>query len=388
MDPSGRGQGICELIDIPLSEMDLYSSPHSRDENLLYHPDYDYYERDRNACRPSSCVDCGVKPYGPSGTGSGSGTSGGGDLYRPTTYRPESNYKPYPDQHAPPNRYRPPHETALDTYRPSSYDSRPSIYDGRPSVYDSKPPDYDRYDLSGPPPGNGFRPSYGSEDRYDVLKPIEISRPGYQEVIITSDPQFIPSKDYHPNPFKDHYRPDFIPIENYRPSHSRPNNPDTYLGPYRPPQYEPQYPSYLPSDGGGSYRPQPSRPEHYPPSSSGGGSSIYLDRDPPSYRKPTNNFIPYTIGQDNSWGSYGGSYGGSSYSKHSSNYWGLQNDVKRKDGPHFNYFELGGSNGAHGDNSIWSYPGSRYEASPDRYPYGMDKASYGNSWTRRPGPDG
>lgn len=399
LDPSGRGQGVCELIDVPLSEMDLYSSPHSHDENLLYHPDYDYYERDRNTCRPSACVDC-HKPYAPPSD----------DHFRPTTYRP---IYPVPDQHAPPNRYRPssPPDTSIDLYRPSGYDGRPSAYDhgGRPPLgyggYDNKPPDYDRYDVSGPPSSGNFRPpsgpSYGSEvDRYDTYKPIEISRPGYQEVILTSAHGYDqPPKNYHSKPFKDHYgRPDFIPIESYRPQYYRPASSssadNSYLGPYRPPEFEGR----------------PQRPDRFPPV---GSSSIYLDRDPPPqqpsahhqsthYRKSP--YAPYSIGEDKSWGSYGGSYGGSSYSKYSSNYWGLENEIKRKDGPHFNYFELGGmpNGGQHGDNSVWSYPGSRYDSvggggggagaggGGDSHSF-MDKIHYGslgNLWTRRPGQDG
>lgn len=38
LDPSGHG--ICELIDVPLAEMDIYSSSSRRDENLIFHPDY------------------------------------------------------------------------------------------------------------------------------------------------------------------------------------------------------------------------------------------------------------------------------------------------------------------------------------------------------------
>lgn len=140
LDPSGQGQGICELIDVPLAEMDIYSSPSRRDENLIFHPDYDYYERDRNACRPSFCKDCGSgslggKPYLPRP-----------DSHPPTKYYPEpppsvysddgdrhsddrdhtphSGGKPYlptpPDYNTPPTTYRP-----IDNFKPFS-DSRPS----------------------------------------------------------------------------------------------------------------------------------------------------------------------------------------------------------------------------------------------------------------------
>lgn len=143
LDPTGQGQGICELIDVPLSEMDLYSSPSRRDEVLLYHPDYDYYERDRNACRPSLCKDC--KPYIPrpepptkyfpepppssySSDDRDHGPHSGGKPYlpagpdytQPTTYRPPiDNYKPYSDSRPPydagndhhsSDRFKPPYE--------------------------------------------------------------------------------------------------------------------------------------------------------------------------------------------------------------------------------------------------------------------------------------
>ncbi|RZC35297.1 uncharacterized protein BDFB_009064, partial [Asbolus verrucosus] len=42
LDPTGRGKGECELLDTPLSHLDI-----GRD--LYPDPDYDYYERDRNA---------------------------------------------------------------------------------------------------------------------------------------------------------------------------------------------------------------------------------------------------------------------------------------------------------------------------------------------------
>lgn len=460
--------------------MDLYSSKHGRDENLLYHPDYDYYERDRNTCRPSPCTNCEEKPYGPAATAP--------DSFRPTTYRPPIDRPPVPQPYAPegpPPFYRP--EPDADKYRPSSshhsrppsyeidrptYDRPPASYDrpstsdwdrpyggDRPSGYDrpsssydrppfdrpsggsaydrpydrpvsgsgaydrpplpsssfdSKPPDYDRYDVSGPGSGGSFRPpspAYGGDvDRYDSYKPIEISRPGYQEIILTTDRHgYDTPKDFHSNPFKNRYtRPEYIPIEEYRPSaggsvvgpstyhQQRPSSDgNSYLGPYRPPaDYEPSYqrPSRPSSVDHHHHHHPPSSPNRFP------SSSLYLDRDPPpgrptigdggrppsSYSKPSTQLIPYSIGEDNSWGSYGGTYGGgSTYSKYSSNYWGLQNDIKRKDDHRFNYFELGGYGGG-GDNSVWNYPGSRYDDRRDKNQY----ASLGSSWTRRPGQDG
>lgn len=392
LDPSGRGQGICELMDVPLTKMDLYTNGPNREENLVFHPDYDYYERDRNACRPSNCRDCVEKPSELTGS----------DYFRPTTYRPDANYKPHPPSNidstgygSPPDRYRPP-ITAIDKYRPPqeydsrppSYDSRPPTYDSRPHpyegsrpVYESRPPDYDRYDIESGPftsPGGSFRPvSYGGGDvdRYD-FKPIEVSRPGYQEVIIPPNHGYEPQGDSRPHPYRDHHnRPDFIPYESYRPEHRPTSSGGEYHGPYRPEFVQP----YGPFED----RPPPPRPDRFPPSG-------YLDREPISGHKKPAGYLP--IGAENPWGSYGGTYGGSSYSKYSSDYWGLRNEIKRNDGHHFNYFELGGSK--HGpylpsENSIWNYPGSQYN-NPDRHSY-RDKINYNGLatlWTRRPGQDG
>ncbi|KAF5304804.1 hypothetical protein FQR65_LT07821 [Abscondita terminalis] len=59
LDPTGRGQGDCELIDLPLSRLDIR-------RDVISDADYDYYERDRNSDAP----DCkGVRYYGSYSTG-------------------------------------------------------------------------------------------------------------------------------------------------------------------------------------------------------------------------------------------------------------------------------------------------------------------------------
>lgn len=152
LDPSGQGQGICELIDVPLAEMDLYSSPSRRDEVLLFHPDYDYYERDRNACRPSFCKDCG------------SGSNGKPYLSRPesppppppTKYFPESPPSSYSDDREPPQHSggkpylptSPDYNTQPTTYRP--IDSFKPYSDSRPT-YESSGGDYHSSDRFQPP---------------------------------------------------------------------------------------------------------------------------------------------------------------------------------------------------------------------------------------------
>lgn len=401
LDPSGRGQGICELIEVPLTQMDIYSSPSRRDENLLYHPDYDYYERDRNACRPSLCKDCGSnegsagKPYLPEGppiyTGSGGskpyypesqhGFTGGKPYLpsppppdynqRPTTYRPIDNYKPYPESRpppvvhssagydSPPDRFRPPYDTAIDKYRPPSYDSHHSYEHRPPPNYEHRPPpqsyEYDHYDIHSyrPPP----RPSY-ELDRYDIVKPID--RPDYSEITIYHD--------HHYN------RPAHFSPSSYHDDHPHPTG--EYLGPYNKPPYEPSHSTF-------GYRPRKpiSAPVHN-----------YLDREReiPPYRKPSKPFVPYTINKDNnSVASYGGSYGGS-YNQQSTDYWGLSNHIHRQD-QNFNYFNLGGTKFNPNENSVLSYPGSRYDEHHQHHHHqedDKDRKYYGSLWTRRPGPDG
>ncbi|KAK4885792.1 hypothetical protein RN001_002063 [Aquatica leii] len=54
LDPTGRGQGDCELIDLPLSRLDIR-------RDVIGDADYDYYERDRNSEVPN-CK--GTRYYG------------------------------------------------------------------------------------------------------------------------------------------------------------------------------------------------------------------------------------------------------------------------------------------------------------------------------------
>ncbi|CAD7077828.1 unnamed protein product [Hermetia illucens] len=339
LDPSGHGQGDCELIEVPLAQMDLYSSPRNRDSNLLRHPDYDYYERDRNApssCRPS-CNDCGSKPFSPV------------DYYRPDP-------KPYPGEPFPPSSppsgpsgygprpdyFRPGQDTAIDKYRPP----RP-IYEPRPPPPPRPPTDYQHhYEGS-----ISSHSSYGSEyhgtsfgggfiDRYDIERPDDYPRPSRWEVQLPTSS----GSGYEVH-------------ENYRP-------------PYRP---------------GSDYSPYREPDRYFPPSSS---SYEYSGRDRSRY-DTSSRFVPYLIGDNGSWGSYGGSYGrgSSSYSKNI-DYWGLRGDNRRTDvGNRFNYFDLYGHDRDrfdYNDNFVWNY-GGKY-GHGDKYPP-RDRPNYGSQWTRRPGPD-
>lgn len=113
------------------------------------------------------------------------------------------------------------------------------------------------------------------------------------------------------------------------------------------------------------------------------------------------------IGQqeNTAWGMYGGTYGslsGSVSYRPQIDYWGLRNEIKRKDGPNFNYFELGpgeensvynrygGPMGPHGPTR---HGGGGYDH-PDNPQHGGDRRGYegqmnwGQMWTRRPGVEG
>lgn len=380
LDPSGHGQGDCELIEIPLSQMDLYSSANRRDSNLLRHPDYDYYERDRNApssCRRNVCQDCSKGPissnpiyFKPSSSGS-SGSGYGGDRDRD---RDRDHYRPPPP---PPG----PHSsTAVDHYRgPSgSYDHRPFSTDYHSSSHSSSSSS-SSYEIS----------SHGSGSGYFGHSP-----PSSFGDHSGSRPDYIDRHDYgRPEP-PPRYRPDrweTLPSSSgYDSSAYRPPRPETdRIDKYRP--------SYRPGgDFPSSYRPhEPSRPALPPPPPgppASGPSHNYLDRDGPGpgagggYKKPAK-FVPYLIGaEEPSWGSYGGSYGGSSkHRSSSSSYWSLSESQRRKDQHDFNYFELGSPHREppRESNAVLRYPGSSYD---NEYP--RRRNDYKQQWTRRPGPDG
>lgn len=406
LDHSGRGQGDCELIEVSLAKMDLYSSQHNRDSNLIPHPDYDYYERDRTSsnCR-SSCSDCGSA--------------------RPP---PPSNYRPQQQQ---PNndRYGRPEITALDKYRPQH-----NFYEPRPEPADN----WDRYGGSNyyannydrpqpPPPGyGGDRFSidrYGVEDSsasVDYPRPPPVHRPPPP-----ADNYHRPDPPARPLPPSDNYhRPDPPPPVRPADNYHRPDPPARPAAPE--PQYSrPQAVAPLPPMDYNRPDPMPYRPakpsdydrpdapyhrppqDHPPPSNSGYGSVVELhhggggepshnapprpgigfaDREPSQHKNnyhPTNfhqkPFIPYLIGQEN-WGQYGGNYG--SQRPPMNDYWGLKNEIKRKDGPNFNYYELG----PHEENSVYNRYGGSGEG-PHRGGQG-GAPNWAQMWTRRPGTEG
>lgn len=295
IDPSGHGQGDCELVEVPLAQMDLYSSPRSRDSNLIRHPDYDYYERDRNAptsCRKSACKECSPRPS-----------------YKPTGFQ---------DDHYPPSavdRYGPgpgPSSSGFDSYQPSA-----------PDYHYTDDFSYWSHSSS----------SYGDiSDRYDSVRPSDQYRPDRWESI--------------PSGFDSYH-------------HMKHHGPAADSGQFRPP--------YKPGSGYSPYRP-----------------NHYLDRDPPPAPKPSpqqsKKFVPYLIGTaEEDWGTYSGSYGGSSSSHRRPESWGSQSN-RRKDQFDFSYPKPGFKDPPYSPNSI---SGSRYGDEGFR-----DRNDYRQQWTRRPGPDG
>lgn len=357
LDPTGRGQGNCELIEVPLSEMDLYSSTHSRDSNLLNHPDYDYFERDRNnspSCRiPSPCTDCGSKSPPPSI-----------DYYRPPP--PQSLPPPSygPSFVEPPQNYGP--------YRPVMPASQSSGGYSSSAAAAWVQNRYDRYENTNTavdfyrPTGNTYE--YPSGQSYRPRPP-------------PPQPQ-VDRYDYAPRP---------VPVSQY----GEDVRPD-----YRPPQEPSDFYGGGGGGGSGGYRPtlnkpRPSYPNedynHIPRPSGGYGNNI--DRGDQGYQSkpPTSNFIPYLIGQ--SYGSSGSSSSSEQHNKYSVDYWGIRGgEDHRKEGNQFNYHELGAGSKYHNvpaENGGWS-SGSRYGqengySQENKY---NQNVNYSMQWTRRPGPDG
>lgn len=311
------------------------------------HPDYDYYERDRNASpgcyQPPGCHDCAQKHQ---------------QIQQrpPTTSRP-MDYQPYPAPPPPPpqndynrplpppqNSYQRPQQsppTDLEIYRPSSiYQPRPPLGPYYPSRPQNNPPAYGNQNI----------------DRVGVEEEFYKGGNKYDEQI------------YYGYPGKDSPQPEYNrpPQEPIRP---RPYPPPPPPG---PPQDVPPHP---PRNDYNNAPPSPMRP-----------SSSYN----------SNPFIPYMINKD--WGMYGGSYGGTheSYNQHS--YW-LKDSESRPNPPHFNYNELVNGrpmdyNSQYGDHRPLPPPPPpphhqhQHQDQSDRGGNSGDRnPSYGQQWSRRPGVD-
>lgn len=449
IDHTGNGQGVCELIESPLVKIDLYAGG---GHNLQVHPDYDYYERDRNASpgcyQPPGCVDCAHK--------------------RPTTSRPSDIYRPYPVP-LPPQRYPEPYpnypqpppsygnrpSTAVDVYRPPSQ----GIYEHRPPLQRPGEPYY--------PIAGGPRPSYGNIDRVGIEEEYYKGGKPHEEPIYYGYPQKPPANSgYHTIPSQQPIRPpDNLPPQ--RPEYAPrpplpPSSPDShYFRPQSPPgsygNNEPQKPAQQPY-GPESHKPppQPYLPENKhpyvaPPSPIAQGygpedrvSQNYRpDRPPQSYgpnrepqgygpdrnapqsygpdrnapqnygpdrnqlqgygpdrSNPSKPYNPYFIGGDmhNAWGMYGGTYGSTNqgyFNKAGADYWGLKgSDHRRQDGLPFNYFDLAGPRPiVH--NSAYGMQYGGHPPPPAQYPQQVagppgydDRGNFGQQWSRRPGVDG
>ncbi|GLV39891.1 uncharacterized protein CBL_08045 [Carabus blaptoides fortunei] len=258
LDPAGRGQGDCELTNVPLARVDI-----GRD--IIPDREYDFYEKDRNSgpdCRPLPYG--GLRPsYPPTGglhccrhsSDSGHGyppsSSGGGGWHRPGSAYPPSGYP-----HSGPG-LRPGHD-------------RYPLPPARPPTGGRYPPEYGR-----PPPG--YRPAY-DEGRKDIGPPGPPHH-YYEHHYSNRDRQ-----DHHHYSFSSGYhypvRPHPPYADSWRPSYH-------HVQPLPPPpnrRQEPHYPHYDPH-----YRYQ---------------DSYYHDREKDRNYWGFNNY-----GQSRKWGSYGGTYG-------------------------------------------------------------------------------
>ncbi|KAG5894827.1 hypothetical protein JTB14_033671 [Gonioctena quinquepunctata] len=271
LDPTGRGKGDCELINQPLSRLDI-----GRD--LYPDPDYDYYERDRNAA-PLNCnrIPSGVRRGGYGGNGHYGGGSyyhSGGHDYG---YRGSGNG--YADRRY---DYEVPRRPALD------YDSR-----RRPAL-DYDPPrrpgdrwiDDDRYNRR-PPPEHDRRYDYGPQ-----VHQLPYDRDYHHNENRRGD------FSYHSHHIQDHfYQNDRIDNRRYHDVRQppAPPKPDPYE-PYLPPRY---------------YQ----KDKHW-------DTPRYGDSRPPDNNR-RNYYLPPKTDAIKGWGQYGGTYGSQYGSKQSYNYWGL-----------------------------------------------------------------
>nr|XP_023022915.1 uncharacterized protein LOC111511130 isoform X1 [Leptinotarsa decemlineata] len=222
LDPSGRGKGDCELINQPLSRLDI-----GRD--LYPERDYDYYERDRNAAP----LNCNRIPSG-YGYGGYGGYTGGESHYGSYDHRYRGGGGYYADR-----RF----DYEVTGHRRPANDYGPSVL-RRPGDRWS---DDDRYDRR--------RPSYDYDRRkphfpYDRDYPSSGNRRG----------------DFtHPHEPQPHF------YENDRRYHgTRPLKPDPHE-PYLPPRYHENQKYWDSSRYGGSFRPPEGNRRNYylPPKKEG-----------------------------------------------------------------------------------------------------------------------
>ncbi|CAG9854275.1 unnamed protein product [Phyllotreta striolata] len=195
LDPSGRGKGDCELLNVPLSRIDVYRDSYPD-------PDYDYYERDRNA----AALNCKQRP----GYTNYDRFNGGYNDYDDYRHGIRDN-KPHPardpwvnrryDYNGPErpfvsDRYIPSDPWRNDYYRPP----RPQVdrrYDIHSYDYNNRPPGKRRGDYSYLPQIHHF---YNERDRFENRRhsagPVPSLLPPYDQNPFDSHR----SVDYHRHP--------------------------------------------------------------------------------------------------------------------------------------------------------------------------------------------
>ncbi|KAJ8932110.1 hypothetical protein NQ314_014891, partial [Rhamnusium bicolor] len=360
LDPSGRGKGDCELLDLPLTQLDI-----GRD--LYPDPDYDYYERDRNA----ASANCKQWPRGGGGWygggygGSPGGGSGGRDEYHKYgggyggggSYYYDHNRNEYDSNRRYDGGRRPDYKgliypPVLGERRPEGYDTglrRPGDTWVEDNRYDNGRPDlngrYDNrrkpnYDDDYRPGGNrrgdfsyhhlhsqqdyeNSRHYYNDRERYDYkgkrrysgihYLPAYYHKPYYEpdRYDYKSHEPYLPPKHYHDRPYEDKYDDKRYYNRNKHWDYWGLNNPS--------------WGSY-----GGSYGNFGNSNSYYGYNNQFNNRNRY-DIDRRNYYLPSNVEIP------KDWGLYGGSYGtggsfdnGEGYhqynnyrNNHSYNYWGF-----------------------------------------------------------------
>ncbi|CAH1113971.1 unnamed protein product [Psylliodes chrysocephalus] len=304
LDPSGRGKGDCELLSVPLSRIDVYRDTYPE-------PDYDYYERDRNA----AALNCRQRPSGYKYNNQYNSYNGYNDYddYRHgirDTNNPYGVRNRLPDRRydyeAPrrpliPAPYRQPERWPDDYYRPR----RPEIdrrYDSHSYDYGNRPNTKRRGDFSYLPQTTHF---FNEHDRIDNRRYSAAPLLPPQPVPFDQKPyDSFPSINYYK------YQKDRWDIDTHRYGETHGFKPNAYLPPRKEApndwglyhKYKNNY-SYwgLNKYGGGSYLPPdpaltpPEVGSYIPVPKPVEPSSILVVPDssllPIEHRRPTYNYI-------------------------------------------------------------------------------------------------
>ncbi|CAG9766321.1 unnamed protein product [Ceutorhynchus assimilis] len=193
LDPTGRGKGECELIDLPLTKIDI-------DRETVRDPDYDFYVRDRNAaqvnCRqlPSDNSYGGGYDYGEGGNRRGDDTRTPYDrrpietarpLRRPTQDRWDGDYgdRRPPPPYLPEDNRRPDYGNRRGDY---SFHHSHESHSSNSYHYNEHSLDRisDHHQQTRPIPGIHYLPA-SYEDRFIPLPPKK-----YPVIIPLDDPRY------------------------------------------------------------------------------------------------------------------------------------------------------------------------------------------------------